>query len=383
MKTGSKVSLLLLVCAIAFGPQIYAQNTSTISTPLETPKKSKITSAWRFTMGGASLSEGKDEAGAAFLWADAQFDYRLLSNLNVFVNPRISGASSRTQERFDDDTFGSDFAFYDFYIGYQPLKFLELRAGGFAQGLHRTSMLVSSLRTFPGAQEIIKADLGAGIMSRLTFQQVIPTSHSLNAERAEKEQLPTFMTQTLTLGGSHFGWLNWHVTGGHFDWGNMPDKVVWDSRLRGNEGSGEIVPGSRFRYGHEGYYGSSEFCICTGQLLGGVVEFQRIRNMQAADNSADAQLIGFGPRFTFGDRVLDLRYRQYFIESDATVAKYNKSRFGNTNREGYNIEANLEFKDLGFSLFLEMYRATTIVKDPNQFDIAIYYLGVETDYAPF
>ncbi len=115
-----------------------------------------------------------------------------------------------------------------------------------------------------------------------------------------------------------------------------------------------------------------------------MLEFNRVHNFRAPGDSADGQLIGIGPKFKIGSNIeVDLRYRPYFIESDATVAAYSKSKFGNTNREGYNLEASVKFIKERFSIFAENYNARPINYDLNQRNLSIIYMGVETEYAPF
>jgi hypothetical protein len=178
-------------------------------------------------------------------------------------------------------------------------------------------------------------------------------------------------------------WLKWQATAGHYAWGNIPAKVVFESRRIGNVGYGENVPSNGYVYDHKGWYGATELCYCTDDPVNFAVEFERIHNTEAASDSADAQLWGIGPNFNFGDYVLDVRYRRYFIESDATVAYYNKSRYGNTNRIGDNIEVTWHSKKDQFSIVAEAYFAEPINRDPNQRDLTVFFIGVETDYARF
>jgi hypothetical protein len=374
---------LFLSLAFAVSWPVFGQNTATSTLKsAEAPAKHKFDGTWNFALGGISYEHGKDNEAAAFFYGGANLKYRFTPWLRADLSPRLSVFSSRVQERYSDSGEESRLWMYDGYLAVDPVEYFELRGGALNQRYHGTSLLVSSLRSFPGVQEIGKVKFG-DFKAALIFQQVIPTSHSLNTERESQEELPTFMTQTLQLSGKHFGFIEWEASGGLFDWNNIPDKVVADSRLVGNVGAGENVAGSRFLYDHQGWYATGEFCLCGTAALGAVVEYERVHNMKAPGDSADAQLVGLGPKIKFGDIELDLRFRPYFIESDATVASYNKSKFGNTNRKGYNIEANVNFKKEGFSIFAENYNAEPINRDPNQRDLSIFYLGVETEYAPF
>ena len=333
-------------------------------------------------MGGISFEHGKDNEAAAFFYGAVDLDYKFSAWIRGHLSPRASLFSSRVQERYSDSGEESRLWMYDGYVAVDPTPNFEFRAGALNQRYHGTGLLISGLRSFPGAQEIAKIELGE-VKAALIFQQAIPTSHSLNTERINQERLPTFMTQTLALEGKHFDMVEWKASAGLFDWTNVPSKVISDSRLVGNYAEGENVGDAQYMYDHQGWYFASEFCLCPKYWLGGVLEFERVHNAQAPGDSADAQLIGVGPRLIFGDIEVDLRFRPYFSESNATVASYSKSRFGNTNRRGYNIEANVKFKKEGFSIFAENVQAEPINYDQNQRDLSVIFLGVETEYAPF
>jgi hypothetical protein len=383
MIVGSKLSLLLFSLAFAVCTPVHAQNTASLALKSADQTQAPLFKReWSLSVGGISMEHGKDSEAAAFFYGGVNFDYHFTSWLRTHLSPRASVFSTRVQERYSDSGEESRLWMYDGYLAVDPAESIEFRGGSLNQKYHGTGLLISGLRSFPGAQEILKFK-SENFKAALIFQQSVPTSHSLNDERMSQEKLPTFMTQTVQLSGKNFGLVEWKASGGLYDWNNIPDKVVSDSRRIGNVGVGENVAGSKFLYDHQGWYFASELCLCSGSGLGGVIEFERVHNLKAPGDSADAQLIGFGPKFEIGNVEMDLRYRPYFIESDATVAAYNKSKFGNTNRNGYNIEANVTFKKEGFTIFAENYNAKPINRDPNQRDLSIFYLGVETNYAPF
>ncbi len=380
----SLVSLMLLWGAVTAPVVSAAQTTETSVLRADvTPKAKKISGEWRFALAGVSVEEGKDSGAAAALYLSSNFNYRFTDWLNARISPAMNLFSSRMQERYDDDTFQGRVWLFDGHLIASPSPYFELKGGALNQRYHHTSMLVSGLRAFPGFQEIAKWDQNKSFTAALILQQAIPTSHTLNTEREREENLPTFNTETLSFSGENFGWLKWRANAGHFRWANIPAKVVFESRRIGNVGFGENVPNNRFQYAHEGWYSSSELCYCSDSAVNFAVEYERIHNTEAPGDAADAQLWGLGPNFNFGEHELDLRYRRYFVESDATVAYYNKSRYGNTNRIGHHLEATLKFKKEDFSIFAETYFAEPINRDPNQRDLTIFFIGVETEYAKF
>lgn len=376
--------LLTLACAAmpAFAQNVAGPASLTADIPESQAAARKWSGQWNLNMGGISFQEGKDAGAAAFAWFSTDFNYKFSRWLQAGISPNLSLYSSRVQERYDDDTFQNRIWMLDAHLSLEPVEYFELRAGALNQGFLGSSMLVSSLRSFPGIQEIVKFK-GEQAEVKFIVQQAVPTSHTLNTERETQEKLPSFNTQTFTAKGKHFDLIEWKSTGGLFKWSNLPSKVAWDSRLSGAMGEGLEVADSRFTYDHQGWFGTAELCFCMDSKIDFIVEGQRIHNTKADSFAADAQSLGLGGRIRFGDRELDLRYRQFFIESDATIAAYNKSKYGHTNRAGDGLEASLAFKKDHFKIYAQGFRANPINRSEAQRDMSIYYLGVETDDAAF
>ncbi|NJL24153.1 MAG: hypothetical protein HC902_02545 [Calothrix sp. SM1_5_4] len=340
---------------------------------------------WNFEIGGTSFSEDKDAGAAAYFFFRTEFEYRFASWLGARVRPRLNLYSSRVQERYDNDEFSSRVALSEAFLSVRPWTFFELRGGAINQGFLNSPMLISSSRAFPGFQQILVFEQRDDLAIELVTQQVVPTSYTLNSERTQKESLPSFQTQSLHMGGKFLKSMEWTAFGGHYAWSNLPDKVAYQSEILGNTpNGGEAIPGTKMLYGFDGFFWGSEFAFCADwapvQFVG---EYQGMRNNRAPGNSADGQVWGLGPRFELWDTEFDLRYRRYFTESDATVALYNRGMYGNTNREGDNIEFKVNFRDQKFSVVGEWVNAVALFNNGTQKTMTSYYLGVETHYAPF
>ncbi len=380
---GSRVRLLSLLGLILFSSILFAQNSSmlTLSAPPPGPLGSKWRAEWEMFLGGNSFSEGKDEGLGALVYFKSNFEYQFAPWLKAKIRPRIDLYAGRAQERYDNDTYRNRIRLIEGYLAVQPVEGLELRAGAINQGFLKSPMLMSSHRGFPGLQQILSSQWGT-FKAQLIAQQVVPTSYSLNTDREEKEGLPSFATQSLHLSAS-YNWLEGSLSAGRFAFNNMPSKVAFESAISGNHVEGEVAPGARFKTGFEGWFGGIEVCACFDSPIQFVGEFQRLTNLKAPSVDADAQSWGFGPRFILGEHEIEIRYRQYFIESDATVGVYNRSFMGNTNRMGENIEFKIDFKDRKFALVGEWINARVIRDNATQKTMTVYYFGVETPYAPF
>ncbi|MGE4132218.1 MAG: hypothetical protein AB7F86_11310 [Bdellovibrionales bacterium] len=353
--------------------------------PLIHNRKFEMTGDWKFDLGGANGQEAKDAYTAAYVYFSSNFDFNFAKIIKARISPWARAFSGRSQDRFDDGGLDNKISLHEFWLGVEPLPFVELRAGAHHQGVLGSPMLVSGLRTFPGLQEIFKAKFTPEFEGKIVLQQVVPTSSSLNDEREDVEPLPWFRTEHIEFKGRAFRKLEWKVFGGRYAWQDIPMKVATESAKHGNslDTNGYSLYG-RLTYQHKGYFGGSTVCFCDDENGYGIVgEYMRSTNTEVPSGLADSQLIGIGPKVTIGDVEVDVRYRKYFIEPEATVAAYNKSRFGNTNRDGHNAEVNLKFLKHGFSLYGEMYQAKPLDKTKDQHDMALYYLGVETDYASF
>lgn len=337
---------------------------------------------WNFGLGGSAYTEGRDEGAAAAFEADLIYERRLSEMVYVSLNPHIDLYSGRLQERYDNDSYENRIGLNGGYVGFAPVPHAELRAGAISQSYMDTWLLISSGRAFPGLQEILSSETKP-VNFRFMAQQTIPTSNTLNTERTEKEQLPTFSTEALMVDGEH-GVFKWKAMAGHFAWSRLPDKVAYQSGRAGNSVTGgEVLPGSRLQYGYEGYFWEAGGCLC----LLGPVQFEAVygglKNNLAPSSVGDAQMMAAGPKFIFGDTTLRILAGTFFVERDATVARYTSGRFGHTNRMGEALDVDLEFKKLGFKVKGRWANARTVVDIPEQQTITTFSLGVETEYAPF
>jgi hypothetical protein len=349
---------------------------------LENAESKKFQGAWRLEMGGIDESEGKDEGAAAYFRARSRLEYHLAPWLRLYGVPRIQFYSSRIQQRFDDDPYQNGIYAEDAYASLEPVKWAQLHVGAIGQKFLDDPILISQRRAFPGAQFSIATPTDAVRLVGVA-QYLIPTSYSLNAEREDKEPLPSFQTQSVHL---EYKVLDFKGSGmvGHYMWTQLPDKVAFESAIVGNTvPNAEVAPGARFAYGFNGIFWGEDFCWCSSRSIQFELDYMGEHNSAAPGDSADAQLIKIGPRFVMGDRELEIFYYNYFIESDATVAVYGRESMGYTNRIGDAIEAKYILKDKGFNIQGRWNNARTLQDKDTQKTLTGFYLGVETDYAPF
>lgn len=383
----SKPALWLLIALILGGPPSLAdiENEGTSTLTLRSKRSPKLRpwlGEWKLEVGGGNFDEGKDEGLVTYVELTTHFNYRFTSWMHLVAAPSLELTASRVQSRsLDNDLGGNRIRFRDLYLSLAPVRFFELRAGAIGQHFLGMPMLVSR-RAFPGFAEFLKGEY-AGVHATLAAQQVVPTSYTMGSERADKEPLPSFQTQSLTIKGARKDWLSTTATAGHFTWAYVPSKVAFESALTGNNVQGEVAPGAQFLYGFDGYFWGTEVGLGPSRYMQMILEYQGINNSASPSHAGRAELVGIGPRFLVSGVEVDLRYRRYFVESDATVSSYNYYRLGHTNRIGDWVKLNVDFKAQKFSVFAQWFNARTINDSSTQFTMNNIFVGVETHYVEF
>jgi len=385
------INSVIAIALIVIGLSAHA---SSVSTSFMVPDNEdqqtarKWTGEYSLALGGEDFTQGKDEGTAASLFFKTSFEGHFSKFLRVYVAPIATLYTGRLQQRYETDDYKSRIGVTEFYLSSQPIKQIDLRAGAVNQEYLNSPMLISKHRAFPGLEQIIGDEWNSKnnrFKGQVIFQESIPTSYSLNTEREDREPLPEFFVQSIHLSGKAADWFEWQAMGGHFTYNHLPNEIAFQSRLLGNSTNDtDAAPGTHFLAGFDGFFGGMEVCACVPTWpVQAIVEYQRIYNHLADSGLGNGQIWGIGPRFIFGDLTLDIRYRRFFIEKDATVAYYMTSFIGNTNRMGDDVEFKLDFRDQKFAVVGEWANAETIRDNPLQQTITSVYLGVETHYVPF
>lgn len=332
---------------------------------------------WSFETGFLGRREGKNDGFGSYLQAGAQLEMPFTSWMKIEAAPYIIQYSSRVQQQFDDDTYEGRFGLDYGHITLLPLEGLVVKAGAISQKHLDNKQMISSFRSFPGA--LIEYRYGATEWSTgVRGQYVIPTSSSLNTERQDREALPTFGTQALFLDyNSPFFLIS--AQAGRYAWSDLPAKVAIDSTRAGNLPANESLdPEVRFRHQFAGWFGGINglYSFDNGYGLG--VSFKRFHNEEAESRYADSQYISIYGSKLFANHEFELEVGNYFSEADATVAKYASSGFGNTNRRGNFVSAQLDFKRYKFLVKAEYALIDEINQVSWQADMTSFKVTVES-----
>lgn len=385
---GFRPFVFVLIATVAgIGGRVHAQNLGTSTVHVEeSGLRRPYTVEWKFRLSGENEGEGKDAATAAHLRFFTKLEYKFFPWLKAHLEPRFEFYSSNLQARFEGDDYQNKFTIGDTYLSLKPIRYMEARGGAVGQRIMGNDFLLGTRRSFPGVMAIFSTETEP-FNTSLMVEHVIPTSYTLSDERVGKEAVPSLQIQAIKVEGKHPGFGNWHGTVGHYTWSNLPDKVAFESAIQGNTvTNSEQTAGARFAYGFDGFYWGGTLCVCDAHdvfPVGLKMKYRGAHNRLAPSQAADAELLGAGPQFKIGSTDLSLMYSRFFIESDASVARYGRSKYGYANRVGDQIEAVADFKNSGFSLGAHWTNALPVADRPTQQTYSDFMIWVETDYARF
>ncbi|MCB0377749.1 MAG: hypothetical protein KDD33_04590 [Bdellovibrionales bacterium] len=316
----------------------------------------------------------------------ARMKYKLLENLDFKGRVWLNFRSGRTQALFGDQTPTSGLYPRELKLSWTPMSdYLTIDGGVIPQTWLNMPIFITS-RGFPGLSQ--RFDLKNDTLGlSLTTQQLIPTSTTLSTRVAEKEEVPTFFTESAELyyNISSANWLR-----ARFHWWSfkdLPHVVAYESAIYGNTlGSGGNQNNATFKYEFEGWITQLIFEQKLSNRLALQLQWNMLQNVRAPSDASDAQNIRAHVAYDSGRWIYSGSYDNFFIESDAAVSSYNSFNFGNTNRIGYALEAAAESKDWGVQFSLNYSNADLLNQNPpvvgglQQDNLQTIWFKVETAY---
>lgn len=368
----------------ADGSQLIAQlpiQTTSSSLQME-PSSKKWSGKWSLGTELQEYSEGKDEGTGAMMAIGTQFQYRVAPWAHFFLDGDARFYASRVQTRYEGDEMSSGVKVREGYIAFQPLEPIEIRSGILSQKDIKMPLLINSRRAFPGVREQWRWKQEHFEVFAWA-QQTVPTSSSLNTQRAEREATPTFLTETIAFKIAPAKVFEAEFNATHFRFNNLPAVVAFESSTLGNSANGDVAANSDFKYGFEGFAVGGDLCAC----LDGPISFKAggkwLQNTAAPTQSNRGQLIYLESTLRTSQLNITPRYSLFFNESDSSPAYYNRWQWGNNNRQGSVMQLEVEFPKYEFKIQAEFVQAKMINQDPFQFDKQVFILGVETNHVSF
>ena len=236
-------------------------------------------------------------------------------------------------------------------------------------------------RAFAGLKEGLVYSQG-NFKASLLAEQTIPSSTSLNTERSEEEEMPSFNAQTLQLE------LNEEKFKGTFgatlfQFENLPSKVAFESSIKGNSVGGSGIENSYFIYDFNGYAINSAINLELYEGVDFVASIEMIENKNAPSGNSRGQLASAGPVIKLGDNKLTLRYGQFFAEPDVAPAYYMNFMTGGSNRVGQFGRLEMEFSKFNFKIVTQLANIEPINARVHQDSLTNFIVRLETLYVSF
>lgn len=337
-------------------------------------------------LGARSAEDERFQQTAASLKIDNQLQYRITESLEFDSELRVIFNSERSQVAVRDDQLESGFRLRKAELAYEPFSFIRASAGALMQGeLVRSDLLIQNGEVFPGfRQKMLWGEQDKNYVL-VQAQQSIPTSRSLDSDRIEKEPMPYFFMESVSLGWKATSWLTMQPYYSVWRYQNLPARVAADGFIRGNSVLNAAVPTSAsFRFGFEGFLTGIKAKLKVSDSLSFEPFFDELRNTAAPNGLNTGRMLGLETEFRLGEVSYVPTYAMFFNESDASVAAYNSGELGRNNREGYLAKLKIHFHRYKFSFVGEFFDARLINPDRlDQTDFIYWTVGLRTYHVYF
>ncbi len=308
-----------------------------------------LSAEWSFGLQGQSFSNEKEQAQVAGLALGGKVRYGLLPSLEVKLDAAANLQTGYAQSRFGENVPKNGPELHEAVIQYKPIPRFTLQAGAINQA-HLSSPLIVSAQAFPATLERIL--LGSKLFNvEIKAQQAVPTSSTLSTKSLDAEQMPTFMTEGLTIRTKFAQRVALSVFAFHYAFNDLPSVVASDSELYGNTVTEVTAKRSQFTYGFDGFsYGGGAKVLMARETVW-MIDGQIVRNASAPASYNQAYLATTGFEFGLrGDVDLKPKAEYFFAESDVTPGYYNGSDRGHNNRRGWAADVSATFKKAGFTI---------------------------------
>lgn len=276
------------------------------------------------------------------------FNFTNFSNLYFIVEPNAKFSVGRAQSFYGEITPSNKIFINEALISWLPFDFLELNLGSINQRRLKNPLLLANI-PFPGWYGRYTIHNNNNWNMFLSFEQVAPTSYTLEVESTTKESL-TFLTATsfFLLYKNERNFQNeFFIT--YFDFGRLSTSIAQDSSGLGND----IIANNQFKYPFKGISLGNDikFPLINNHFFN--LGFRYIINQEAQETENDAYL--FFSSLSFHKKSFDIipKISIFKIEEEIAPAYYNTSKYSGNNRQGYSLELEFDFLHLGFKIITE------------------------------
>lgn len=300
-------------------------------------KQNPLELHWRLKSGARYFNRDTDESSIFQTNLKFVSQYNLASYLRFYGAFNLVFQTGRSQSRYGDLSPQSGVYVDDAYAFLSPFgksENLTLEIGALNQDRTVGNGLLVKGSAFPGISEkFVMALDDYSLVFRA--QQLIPYSQTQNAELREKEDTPYLFTESLSFKIKQERF-NVKLGGGFYSYSKLPSQVAEQSRLIGNSVTGNDL-NAQFDYDFKGWFANADFDLLLGKYL---VLFRSdfVENLEADEKYNRGHSFEVAVRYTDKNIEFGPSVRMFSLEPDVAPAYYNSSFFGNTNREGFQIE---------------------------------------------
>ncbi|MCB0362764.1 MAG: hypothetical protein KDD35_08575, partial [Bdellovibrionales bacterium] len=323
-----------------------------------------------------SYKEGVDQGTLVGFNFRTRSEYRLAENFDLYIHAKVQLVTRQIQARFADSRTTGIIP-YEVVARYRFLNRAEIKVGAINMDFLNSPLLVSKEKSFPGFVESLNWGDESNYL-RIFAAQSIPTTTSFESMRSEKEETPTFFSESvqaqLILGGTYR--LNGFLT--HFRFDDLPSSLAFESSRMGNSILGEFQANSRFRYPFAGWVNGGEICYCKNSVTKFLVGGYQIENREAPLGLNRGQEFLLRADVGLWGLVFSPYYIQFFNERDTVPAAFNSGSRGHNNRNGRGLGLELLFSSYNFRFVGEYIESDVIRTDPNQKNLNSVMLRLET-----
>lgn len=376
----SIISLILIQFASA---QTVSNSPNSVSaTHSKAQQNKKLAALWRSSILGLSSTGEKGDAKLIGFTFDVNSQFKLSNNLNFIVNPLFKFSNGSTQSFDTSDKTENKVTLNHAAIELRPNRNIELAAGTLNQEKIHSNIFVET-SPFPAARLTMKNDLSEGIIVGGIIQTAMPTTSSMSSNTGEKEETPSLNTASIKLNAiSNIGHtFKLHL--GAFKWENIPSAVANKAYALGNTVNLISDVQGNWVYDYQGVDGKVEAAY-VGTYLSIRTGIDYLKNNQAPESKNTAYnywgLIGIPLN---SDNLLEVQASRFRIESDATIAYFSPTKFYNTNRNGYSVEAKYLLPKDSYSVSVRYTEADLLILNPIQTKERNIFLKLETSYVSF
>ena len=336
---------------------------------------------WRLTLGGASIFDELDRAQYATVGFEGGLTVKLDPRFEVKTNLILPMRAGQFQTRFNENFAANQVILANAYADWQPLSRFHFQFGVINQGSLDQTGTVVKFTGFPGFRQSYSFS-NSPCSTSISLFQGIPTSVSLETERAEQEAIPEFYTATLSSCVST-SFLTVIGDASYFEYRNLPAIVANRSGLIGNIVFNQNTPFASFANGFSGPIVQIQSQWRVAENLAFQLGGSYINNLEAIDglNEAASWLVGLEIGNTI---VFRPSFQQIFREPNVSPAFYTARVGGYTNRQIQRLNFDLEFVNRGYRIRAAIIDGQIITPvnpiESNQREVVI---GLETAYGTF